>query len=472
MSNSTDKELLVAEESAIVPPDDAVLSAIHDAEAHYLEQRALAHDQFLELQEARVRLARLADQNRRLAEDAEQQREQRDREHRRAQRQRERAEQLLSALRDVHRALFDGNVFALILKACITLSGATRGVYLTTRGNDLRVRAAVDVDGYPQSPPSEFLRALAEKALADGETVVCHSPDQMPASPDEGRPGERFHNCIVAPVVLLKDLNGVVIVADKLNGDFDDDDVETLVSVGDNAAVAVQNRQLQFELQQAYLAVVGVLADAVEAKDPYTRGHCAMVARYARLTAQRLAEDEKLRGLACYGGLLHDVGKIGVSDGVLNKPGRLLPEEMELMKSHVRVGRDLLARVPVLDSVADVVLHHHERYDGAGYPDGLKGDEISLAARIVAVVDAYCAMISKRSYKEAVSEAEARAEVLRCRGTQFDPAVVDAFLAVLDSPEADECDGPDPCGPPPGFDPDEFRHLLPSWKKHGEGAKV
>src|SRR4030095_11402518 len=106
------------------------------------------------------------------------------------------------------------------------------------------------------------------------------------------------------------------------------------------------------------------------------------------------------RGLVCYGGLLHDVGKIGVSDGVLNKPGRLMPEEWELMRSHVRVGRDLLGHVPALEQVADVVLHHHERYDGGGYPDGLKGEEIPLTSRIVCVADAYCAMIAKRSYKE------------------------------------------------------------------------
>lgn len=470
MSNSPDQELLAADDTAITPPNDPVLTALHDAEAHYLEERALAYEQSLELLQARSRLAHLADQNRSIAEELKEQRGELVRERRRTQRQRERAAQLLAGLRDVHRALFDGNVFSLILKACLTLTGATRGVYVIARDGDLRVRAAVDVDGYPQSPPSDFLRALAGRALADGQSVVCHAPDQLPAAPE--RPGEQFRNCIAAPVVLLHDLNGIIIVADKLHGDFDEEDVETLLSVGDNAAVAVQNRQLQHELQTAYLSVVGVLADAVEAKDPYTHGHCALVARYARLTAQRLAADDRLRGLACYGGLLHDIGKIGVSDGVLNKPGRLLPEEMDLMRSHVRVGRDLLARVPVLDSVADVVLHHHERYDGGGYPDGLKGDDISLAARIVGVADAYCAMISKRSYKEALSGAEARAELLRVRGTQFDPAVVDAFLAVLDSPEADLCDDPDPCGPPPGFDPDEFRHLLPSWKALGEGTKA
>jgi HD-GYP domain-containing protein (c-di-GMP phosphodiesterase class II) len=134
------------------------------------------------------------------------------------------------------------------------------------------------------------------------------------------------------------------------------------------------------------------------------------------------------------------VGKIGVSDGVLNKPGPLLPEEMELMRAHVRVGHDLLSNVPVLQAVADVVLHHHERYDGTGYPDGLRGDEIPMASRIVAVVDAYCAMITRRSYKEAYTEAHARDEVRRCAGTQFDPRIVDVFLSVIETPAAEDGD--------------------------------
>jgi len=110
------------------------------------------------------------------------------------------------------------------------------------------------------------------------------------------------------------------------------------------------------------------------------------------------------------------------------------------MRAHVRVGHDLLRNVPVLEQVAEVVLHHHERYDGGGYPDGLRGDEIPLAARIVAVVDSYCAMISRRSYKEAFTEDHARDEVRRCAGTQFDPAVVDAFLSIIETPLAGDGD--------------------------------
>ncbi len=277
--------------------------------------------------------------------------------------------------------------------------------------------------------------------------------------PKPERPGERFQNLLAAPVVLLKSLNGIIIAADKLNGHFDKDDVETLLSVGDQAAVAVRNHHLQRELQNSYIATVSMLSDAVEAKDPYTQGHCDLVSRYARLIADKLNVSDEELSVICYSALLHDVGKIGVSDGILNKPGPLLPEERDLMRSHVRVGHDLLAKIPALVPVADVVLHHHEWYDGTGYPDGLKGSEIPLPARIVCVVDAFCAMITKRSYKEAYSVDRAKEELLRCSGTQFDPKVVKAFISVLNSPEAEHMNGDDAiCGVMPGFYSQENWH--------------
>lgn len=370
-------------------------------------------------------------------------------------RQKERATQLSSCLKDIHRALFNGNIYDLILRACLTITGATRGVYVTAKldSDRLRVRAAIDVDGYPQSPPSDFIVELCRRALAERDTIVCKDEADLATLPEPAREGERFRNCIVAPVVLLKNFDGIIIAADKMVGEFNAEDVETLLSVGDQAAVAVENVQLQRELQSAYLSTVSMLADAVEAKDPYTSGHCEMVSRYARLTAEELGLTEQERSVVCYAALLHDVGKIGVSDGVLNKPGPLLPEERELVRSHVRVGHDLICRVPALERIATAVLHHHEWFDGSGYPDGLKGEGIPVASRVVCVVDAFCAMITKRSYKDAYTAERAREELSRCSGTQFDPEVVQAFLRVLERPgSADQDDDYDAeCGVLPGF---------------------
>ena len=377
-----------------------------------------------------------------------------DHERRRAEEQRERANQLAVMLKDIHRSLFAGGIHMMILRACLAISGGTRGVYLTARGHGhIKVRAAVDVDGYPQEPPSDFLAALCRRVLESHDTIVCNEPDACRGLPEPEREGERFHNFIVAPVVLLKNLDGIVLVADKPTGDFHAEDVETLVSIGDQAAVAVENVRLQRELQHAYLATVSMLADAAEAKDSYTHGHCETVSRLARLTADKLCLADREKSIVCYSALLHDIGKIGVSDGVLNKPGPLLPEEKELVRAHVRIGYDLIRSVPALGDVATAVLHHHEWYDGTGYPDGLEGEEIPIASRIVGAVDAYCAMRDRRSYKESYSDEQARAELSRYAGTQFDPKVVRVLLSVLDSKESEDQD-PDhdaECGVLPGF---------------------
>jgi len=298
----------------------------------------------------------------------------------------------------------------------------------------------VNVGEYPGAPASAYVEALCQRVLNEHRTLVCNELHEMEDLPEPASESERFRNCVVAPVVLLRDLNGIVIAADKADGEFDEQDVETLLSVGNHAAVAVENRHLEQQLQSAYVSTVSMLADAVEAKDPYTHGHCEMVSRYARLIAEEMGLGEHDRALVCYSALLHDVGKIGVSDGVLNKPGPLLPEERDLMRAHVRVGHDLLCNIPALRDVADVVLHHHEWYDGTGYPDGLRGEDIPVPARIVAAVDAYCAMVTRRSYKEAYTEERARSELRTGAGRQFDPGVVDAFLRVLDSPDARDPD--------------------------------
>jgi putative nucleotidyltransferase with HDIG domain len=440
--------------AGIVAHDDAVLAGLAQVEGLYQQFLVRCADQSSVLLETRMQLADARDTIRALGEELTASRRQGEEERARAERQRERADQLSAILKDIHRSLFSGNIYELILRACLTITGGTRGLYLTVRGEDaLQVRAAIDVNGYPQAPPSAFLRSLCRQVRDAQDTLVCNTEADLAALPDSAGAGERFRNCVVTPVALLKNFDGIIVVADKPHGDFVEDDVETLLSVGDQATVAVENTHLRRELQQAYISTVSTLADAMEAKDPYTHGHCEQVSRYARLIAARLELPDHERSVVCYAALLHDIGKIGISDGVLNKPGILLDEERALMRAHVQVGRDLLRHVPALSPVAEVVLRHHEWFDGTGYPDGVAGAAIPIAARIVGAVDAYCAMITKRSYKEAFSEEEARAELRRCAGSQFDPAIVDAFLAILDDPASRDWDDDDDaaCGVLPGF---------------------
>jgi HD-GYP domain-containing protein (c-di-GMP phosphodiesterase class II) len=440
--------------------DDPVVYDLRQAEAHYLEQQNEWQRQIDELRgELRAMEYRVIAAQKESAESAaalDVARRQIDGEREQVKQERKRAEELKRLLRDIHRALFSGNVYDLILRACLTISGATRGLYVTldTSRGVLRVRSAVDVDGYPQAAPSTFIKAICERVLESDTSFVANDQADLDDYPRPGRDGERFANLIAAPVVLLKHLNGVIIVGDRMSGRFDQQDVDSLVEIGNQSAVAVENNRLRRELQSAYLATVGVLADAIEAKDPYTLGHCELVSSLCRLIADRLDLSPHDRDVVCYAALLHDTGKIGVSDGILNKPGPLLDEERELVRTHVRVGHDLIRHVPALECVADAVLHHHEWFDGSGYPDGLSGETIPLAARIVAAVDAYAAMISQRSYKPAYSDEQARAELRRCAGTQFDPEVVEILLDILAQPETERLLSDDEanCGMLPGFD--------------------
>ncbi len=365
-----------------------------------------------------------------------------DAERKEAEKQRQRAARLQDTIQDIHRALFSGDTYTLILETCLKLTGATRGLYLTDEGHQgVRVRASIQAGDHADTGLSPFLQQLYAKTAGQDETIVSHQPGDVADLPSPAEYGEGFGNFIAAPVVLLRCLRGVIIAADKAGGDFEEEDVQTLIHIGSQAAVAVENAELRRQLQSAYLATVSVLADAMEAKDPYTRGHCEMVSRFARLIASRRGLPAQERSIVGYAALLHDIGKIGVSDGILNKPTALLPEERELVRSHVRVGHDLIRHVPALSSVADAVLHHHEWYDGSGYPDGLRGDQIPIASRIVCVVDSYGAMITRRSYKEAYGEDYARTELLRCAGSQFDPRIVEVFTHVLDNPPPEQAEG-------------------------------
>jgi putative nucleotidyltransferase with HDIG domain len=155
------------------------------------------------------------------------------------------------------------------------------------------------------------------------------------------------------------------------------------------------------------------------------------VAEWSATVAERLGLDDDAILRARLGGWLHDIGKMAIPDGVLTKPGKLTDEEWEIVRTHPAVGADLLRNFPELSLACDAVRHHHERYDGAGYPDGLAGEAIPLEARIVAAVDAYSAMTSHRSYQTTRTAEAAMAELRRCAGTHFDPIVVGALIAVL-----------------------------------------
>lgn len=185
------------------------------------------------------------------------------------------------------------------------------------------------------------------------------------------------------------------------------------------------------KLEKAYLESIEVLRYTVEAKDPYTRGHSDRVAAYSVLIGEKLGLDEDALKTLRIGGLFHDIGKIGIPDSILLKEARLTDDEYSQIKNHPSIGAHILQNASIFQDIIPIVKHHHERYDGNGYPGRLKGDEIPYFARIAAVADTFDAMTSKRTYRDALPLETVIAEIERCSGTQFDPSIAATFLDIL-----------------------------------------
>ncbi len=210
-------------------------------------------------------------------------------------------------------------------------------------------------------------------------------------------------------------------------------EVEALELFSRQAAVALENTRLYAELEETYFQTVLTLARAIDARDSYTADHSRRLADWAEATAVKLNCSQGEVQVIRWAALLHDIGKIGVPDSILRKAGPLTADEWEVMRQHPVVGADIIAPVKKLEPVTDIIRHHQEKFDGSGYPDGLMGEEIPLASRILTVVDAFGAMTDDRVYRKALSTEEAAAELLRCAGTHFDQAVVNVFYELINS---------------------------------------
>jgi putative nucleotidyltransferase with HDIG domain len=195
--------------------------------------------------------------------------------------------------------------------------------------------------------------------------------------------------------------------------------------------VARQAFQVYVRLQSTYMGTIQSLIAALEAKDPYTRGHSERVATFAERTGRELKLGEDDLETLSYAGTLHDIGKIGTSRYILRKPGRLNDDERRRIQCHPEAGALILREVSFLDKVVPIIFHHHERFDGNGYADGIGGNEIPLLARILTVADSYDAMTSPRPYRTQLPKEAACQELIDCSGTHFDPTVVQAFLRTI-----------------------------------------
>jgi putative nucleotidyltransferase with HDIG domain len=311
--------------------------------------------------------------------------------------------------------------------------------YVALRDRDtdtLEVRAirgsrGTDADGAVRSSMSEWV-------VREGRPLIFNPDANSSYEQIDTVTGAKAALCV--PLMSSEGTIGSVTVGSSdARYRFNSDDVRLLSTIANHVTIAIGNIELFSSLQDAYLATVRSLAAAVDAKDSYTRGHSEYVAGYATLIAERLglAHDQKIAlEMAAY---LHDIGKIGVSEDILLKPGRLSEGEMVQMRHHPLIGANILKPVAFPWAITPVVRHHHEAWDGSGYPAGLKGEEIPLLARILTVADSYEAITADRPYREGRSPREALAELEECAGTQFDRRIVAAFKeAILEELDGEE----------------------------------
>ncbi len=235
---------------------------------------------------------------------------------------------------------------------------------------------------------------------------------------------------VCAPLTVHRKILGVIEVLNKRDGSvFDEEDLESVVSVAKTAAMAIENTRLHDTVLDAYKTTVAALAAAIDAKDSHMRGHSQRVMEYSlKMGATLFFSPEEMETLE-YASMLHDIGKIAIDSSILNKAGPLTAGEWEIMHAHPVIGAELLKEIPFLEKASGLVHCHHEKYDGTGYPDGLRGEDIPVGSRIIAVAEAFDTMTVDTSYRGAMSVEKAIKELNDCAGTQFCPKAVKAFVS-------------------------------------------
>ncbi len=241
---------------------------------------------------------------------------------------------------------------------------------------------------------------------------------------------EHAKQLLAVPLQRQDQVLGCLFALDKGCGDFDSVDSKLLNSIANESAIYLENSMLFDGVHGLMMGLLHSLTSAVDAKDAYTCGHSERVALLSRRLASESGLPEAEIERVYMAGLLHDVGKIGVPEAVLQKPGKLTPEEFEQMKKHPEIGARILQDIKQVKDILPGVLYHHERFDGKGYPSGLAGENIPLMGRILCLADCFDAMTSNRTYRKALPLEVALIEIRRCSGTQFDPRLAEAFIKI------------------------------------------
>ena len=268
--------------------------------------------------------------------------------------------------------------------------------------------------------------------------VLTELVEQSTTVGDGGDPSEHefleangFRALMMVPLVIGDTASGLIELFDTVSRVFTAEERQFCRLLADQAGIVLGASEMALQLEEQHVATVAALAAALEAKDAYTAGHAKTIAQFAVAVGEELGiGGRELRAIRM-GALLHDVGKIGIPEAILNKPGPLSEDEFTVMKRHTVIGADIIAGIPGMQEVVQLVRSSHERWDGNGYPDGLAGTAVPRGSYVIAVCDAYHAMTEDRVYRRAMSPEVALKELHRCSGTQFMPAAVAALEAVV-----------------------------------------
>ncbi|MEJ2720647.1 MAG: HD domain-containing protein [bacterium] len=278
-------------------------------------------------------------------------------------------------------------------------------------------------------------KTILNTVVAEKESLLSKDAlvdERFSQSKSIGDAGVRSAMC--APLVARGKVLGVIYIDSRDQSHlYSKSDLALLSAIALKAGVSLDNARLYDDLRNLFYNTVETLVRALQARDKYTSGHSNRVTRYALMIAEKLGLGTREKHHLYLAAMLHDIGKIGIPDKVLNRTGDLTDEEMQMVRNHVTVGASMLKSLGEMHPIVPLILHHHEAFDGSGYPDGLKGDQIPLLSRILAVADSYDAMTSDRPYRRALSKQEATDELTRCAGTAYDPKIVDVFLDVLEN---------------------------------------
>jgi putative nucleotidyltransferase with HDIG domain len=259
--------------------------------------------------------------------------------------------------------------------------------------------------------------AMQDERFKTGDSIIANHIRSVMCVPVESRE---------------KILGAIYVDSVSYSNVFNEDDLHLLTAIGKQAGVAIRRAKLIEDLEQLYTGLVQALVATIEAKDQYTKGHSERVTFYAVELAKAMRLSADIIDNIKLGGLLHDVGKISIPERVLNKPGKLDEAEWELIRRHPKVGAQILSNIANIDEVINLVRYHHERFDGCGYPYGLKGEDVPVGARILAVADTFDAMTSKRPYRDELPLDVVIQEIKTNMGAQFDRKIAEVFLWMLE----------------------------------------